>query len=95
MHQTSNLLIKLNLFMSSYVDARSKSKFSKDHEISILFRSVCDEISSLDFLRIRPSVKIVGSIGRGSWAHIPWIALLDERETVSISKGVYPIFFFS
>lgn len=42
----------------------------------------------------RPTLKVKWSVGKGSWAHVPWIALLDSRETHSTQNGVYPVYLF-
>jgi 5-methylcytosine-specific restriction enzyme B len=34
------------------------------------------------------------SAGQGRWATIPWIALLDTRETTKPSDGVYAVYLF-
>jgi 5-methylcytosine-specific restriction enzyme B len=33
-------------------------------------------------------------VGQGVWANVPWIALLDERETTSTQHGVYVVYLF-
>lgn len=35
------------------------------------------------------------SVGKGSWAAVPWVAFFDRRETTSAQKGVYPVIHFS
>jgi hypothetical protein len=39
-------------------------------------------------------MKVKWSVGSGEWAKVPWIALLDERETASTQRGVYGVFLF-
>ncbi len=36
-----------------------------------------------------------GSVGKGKWATVPWVAFFDSRETTSAQKGVYPVIHFS
>lgn len=43
----------------------------------------------------RPTVKVDWSLGKGVWASVPWIALMDERETTSTQKGLYIVFLVS
>ena len=38
---------------------------------------------------------VSGSVGKGNWAQIPWIAIFDERITNSASKGVYIVYLLS
>src|SRR6476646_3553919 len=42
----------------------------------------------------RPTLKVKWSVGKGNWARVPWIALLDSRETHSTQNGVYPVYLF-
>ncbi|RYG86552.1 MAG: DUF3578 domain-containing protein, partial [Alphaproteobacteria bacterium] len=43
----------------------------------------------------RPTVKVDWSLGKGAWASVPWIALMDERETTSTQRGLYIAFLVS
>lgn len=43
----------------------------------------------------RPTIKVDWSLGKGVWASVPWIALMDERETTSTQKGLYIVFLVS
>lgn len=38
---------------------------------------------------------VEASVGKGSWAAVPWVAFFDSRETTSAQKGVYPVIHFS
>ena len=35
-----------------------------------------------------------GGIGKGQWATVPWIAVLDKNLTTTVSKGVYIVYLF-
>lgn len=37
---------------------------------------------------------VKASAGKGLWTSIPWIAILDERETNSIQDGIYVVYLF-
>lgn len=43
----------------------------------------------------RPTIKVDWSLGKGVWASVPWIALMDERETTTTQKGLYIVFLVS
>lgn len=36
-----------------------------------------------------------GSIGKGTWAHAPWVALLDRAVTTSVQEGPYVVYLLS
>lgn len=37
---------------------------------------------------------IVGSAGAGTWASVPWLALMDSDITTTTTKGFYPVYLF-
>lgn len=37
---------------------------------------------------------IKGSVGQGMWTSIPWVAVMDPRETTSTQNGVYVVYLF-
>lgn len=41
-----------------------------------------------------PHLQVVASYGKGNWAHIPWISILDRRETKTTQDGTYVVFLF-
>jgi hypothetical protein len=42
-----------------------------------------------------PHIQTRFSVGLGKWANVPWLALLDDRVTDSIQRGLYPAYLFS
>jgi hypothetical protein len=56
-------------------------------------RKLQNKFESLSSVKRRPNL-IVRSLGQGGWARIPWLALLDQRETKVTSSGVYVIYLF-
>ena len=76
--------------LANYSHARFKP-FAREAEVWPVFEELAayfqDRVS-------RPTLKVKWSVGKGSWAHVPWIALLDDRETHSTQKGVYPVYLF-
>lgn len=41
-----------------------------------------------------PEIHVVRSVGRGGWAYVPWVSLMDTRETKTAQNGVYVVFLF-
>jgi hypothetical protein len=41
-----------------------------------------------------PHIKVGHSVGKGNWADVPWIALLDDRLTQTTRRGVYAVYLF-
>ncbi|XID92250.1 McrB family protein [Paenibacillaceae bacterium WGS1546] len=44
---------------------------------------------------IDPDLKVQASVGMGTWARIPWIAIMDRRITETTQKGEYIVYLFS
>ena len=80
--------------LDKYPLARASSRFSGDHEILKLFSSLKDEISKLDFIKNNSNLVVKFSCGKGNWAAIPWLAILDKRETTSTQRGTYIVLLF-
>jgi hypothetical protein len=40
------------------------------------------------------NLQVVASYGKGNWAQVPWIAVLDRRETASTQNGTYVVYLF-
>lgn len=71
-----------------------QTKFGSTHPFYSRFFSVPTQFNSLPLLTNRPHLHAEGGIGQGKWARIPWIAFLDDRETNSVQRGVYPVYLF-
>jgi len=82
---------KLELILSRYAQARLEP-FSGTHEIQNVFGEIVTALSEMDFVRTRSYLKVKFGVGKGNWARVPWIAILDHGET--IQNGVYCTFLF-
>jgi len=79
--------------LDKYPSARA-SRFSGDHEIFQLFNSLKDQIAEFDFIKSNPNLVVKFSCGKGNWAAIPWLAILDRRVTTSTQGGTYIVLLF-
>lgn len=82
----------LQHIMSQYL--RAKQEPFGGHPLGNYVRKmVPDELSKLPFLDARYIIE--GSVGKGNWATIPWIAIMDRRITTTTQQGVYIVYLFS
>jgi len=51
-------------------------------------------ISNLDFIKNNPNLIVKSSYGKDNWAAVPWLAILDSRETDTTQDGTYVVFLF-
>ena len=84
----------LEEFLARYPDIRSSKSFGVDQELWGILSNLQTTIESIPPVRSRPRLRIRWSVGAGEWASIPWVSLLDERETTTTQRGVYGTFLF-
>ena len=84
----------LKNILEKYPNARATTSFGGQHEIRALFERLKESISSLKFVKNNQNLLVKYSYGKGNWAQTPWIAILDERETMTTQKGTYVVILF-
>jgi hypothetical protein len=84
----------LKEILEKYPAARANTAFGGQHEIRSLFEKLKDEFNSLEFVANNKNLLVKYSYGKGNWAHTPWIAILDKRETTTTQKGTYVVMLF-
>ncbi|WP_042166671.1 MrcB family domain-containing protein [Paenibacillus gorillae] len=91
--QQFSLQGNLENIMANYVQAKSMD--FKGHPLGALFRQTLPtKLKALPFLD-EQFYKFEGSIGKGNWADVPWLAVLDKRITDSIQRGEYVVYLFA
>jgi 5-methylcytosine-specific restriction enzyme B len=92
---TTGLSIRdgLEEILAHYAAARASEPF-KGHDLRHTFNGVSHAIAATNTVGGRPTLTVKASMGQGNWATIPWIALLDSRETNTIHRGVYCVYLF-
>ena len=80
--------------LTKYADARESGIYSKDHPVVSDFRAAQTALRASGLVASRPTLKVEFSAGKGNWAAVPWIALLDARETETTQDGRYIVFLF-
>jgi hypothetical protein len=84
----------LETILHRYARARVGEFFGKEHELWTVFEAAAGELSTQAAVARRPHLKVTWSAGQGGWAKVPWIALLDDRETTTTQRGVYCVYLF-
>jgi 5-methylcytosine-specific restriction protein B len=81
------------LVLSKYSTARKEEVFGAQHPIAQTLTSIERTIAA--HLRAQPGNYLVkSSMGRGNWATVPWIAVMDPRETRTTQRGLYVVYLF-
>lgn len=80
--------------LERYDNARKTMGFAGNHEIKELFTEARRILRDSPEVKRFPNIKVVASYGKGNWAAIPWISLLDQRETDTTQAGTYIVYLF-
>lgn len=79
--------------MKEYSDAKTE-KFA-GHKLGLTVRNdIATEIIRLPFINEK-QYSVIGSVGKGNWATVPWIALMHRSITTSTQRGYYIVYLFS
>jgi MoxR-like ATPase len=81
-------------FFAQFEKARA-GPFGHTEELWAVMDRLKNRLLSIPSVSSRPDLLIEWSVGKGNWATIPWIALLDRRVTKSIGQGLYCAFLVS
>ncbi len=92
--RTTDLGEILNLILERYSRFRSTEKFGGHHEIKELFTQARLRLESFPVTGNKKHLHVVSSYGKGNWATVPWISVLDDRETKSTQQGTYVVYLF-
>ncbi len=84
----------LDSILERYGRFRATEQFGGNHEIRELFSQASQRLERSPCVAGRKHLNVVASYGKGNWATIPWIALLDDRETKTTQDGTYVVYLF-
>jgi 5-methylcytosine-specific restriction enzyme B len=79
----------LERILSEYLRARSQGSFGGSHPVWQKFTDLKRAIEELPALDARPTLRVEWSVGKGNWARVPWVAIIDSREVGAPTGGVY------
>jgi hypothetical protein len=84
----------LELILATYAEARATESFGSGSELWDVFTDLKEALSTCPSVRRRPDLRVTWSAGKGNWAKVPWVTVLDERETRTTQGGVYCVYLF-
>lgn len=85
---------RLKSILHTYQRARSSERFGRQAPVWTEFEELEEALAELPEVRFYETLDLTFSVGKGRWAHLPWLAFLDRRETTSARRGVYCVFLF-
>ncbi len=66
--------------------------FRETADLWATMEALKSHLSSLSSVQTRPHILIKWSLGKGVWAKVPWMALLNQQVTTSTQRGLYVVF---
>jgi 5-methylcytosine-specific restriction enzyme B len=84
----------LEHLLATYASARATVTFGQHNELKETLNQLRSALETLPAVRLRPHIRVSWSVGQGKFAFVPWIALIDDRETTSTQRGTYCVFLF-
>jgi 5-methylcytosine-specific restriction protein B len=86
-----NIRIALQECAESFAEARGGSRESANKAV----KKFCDELSKLLPDGDRAGILLKSGLGMGSFADVPWVAILHERFGGTASNGYFVVFLFA
>ncbi len=83
----------LEHFMEVYPESRTRA-FGIDPQLWGILQDLQERLKTLPVLLAHPTIRVTWSVGKGNWARVPWIGLLDSQLTTTTESGVYIVFLF-
>lgn len=69
----------------------SREPFGEKPELWAAMEAIKNRLATSDPVASRPNLLVKWTLGKGNWAKVPWIALLDQRLTTTTQEGVYVV----
>ncbi|NRQ56063.1 MrcB family domain-containing protein [Brevibacillus sp. HD1.4A] len=66
----------------------------KGHKLGNFVRNNMVDIIKKQLNIDTSEIKVIGSVGQGNWAEVPWIVLCHRQITESAQRGVYVVYLF-
>ncbi len=90
----SSLASALEGILAGYPSARRSDPFSAAHPLFKTAVNAKQLIESSPIVNDWPQLIARVSFGRGNWAGVPWLAIMDQRETTTTRRGIYCVYLF-
>jgi MoxR-like ATPase len=90
----ASIQASLERILAEYTTAREGDLFSGGHQLASSFRDIQIAFEADPAIQKRKTLRVKWSMGAGNWARVPWIAMLDSRETSTTQRGVYAVILF-
>jgi hypothetical protein len=80
--------------LSEHASARSGQPFGSAHPLWKTFTAFARKVEALLNITAASTLRVEWSLGKGNWSRVPWLAIIDARETEAPTGGIYCVFLF-
>ena len=87
--------INSNIYRILSEYSKSRREPLAEHPLALLIRKEFPNLVKETIFERDDVIKVSGTKFIGSWAHVPWTAVLDTRITETTQRGVYIVLLFS
>ena len=77
---------------SGQIAEARKTPYREVPELWATMAKIQEALERLPCVQQRSHIVVKWSLGKGGWANVPWIALLNRNVTTSTEKGLYVVF---
>jgi hypothetical protein len=74
--------------------AAKKRQFRGNDPINLPFSEITSRLAASAEIASHPNLRVEFAFGKGNWAAVPWLAIMDRRLTTTTQEGVYCVFLF-
>lgn len=77
--------------LRTYAQERVREPFGSQTGVWSIFERIKVALGACRAVSSRKELMCCWGAGKGKWAEVPWIGILDRRETTSIQRGIYVV----
>lgn len=93
--ETHSIRESLSQVLGTYLQSRTKEKFGTQSSVWPHFKKLEQNITQFLNTLGQPDLFCYFGAGQGQFASVPWVGILDKRETDNSKRGVYCVYLFA
>ena len=93
LHGTS-LRASIETVLGGYAGAKGSGPCTKASGMWAVFDQLASALRRTPLIAANDELLVEPSVGKGQWAKVPWVAILDRSETTTVQRGIYVVYLF-
>lgn len=91
---SNRLVDNFQEILDNYLSAK-KERFGKNNIISSSFQNLENSIRTIIGSSSQDILTVSSSYGKGNWANVPWLSILDHTRPATMQEGEYIVYLFN